>query len=233
MIDRHDRQVLADHFGDQAAPDAGTDDDMIGHDRAAMGDDALDAAVLDDQRLGRRIGEDLQLAGLFRGVDQLAGNGLRARNDEAGIGIEHAAHHLIFLDQREHRLDLGRADIMGAGAEGLGGGQLALDLFHPGVVAGARDFEAADAGVVAHLLVEIDRILRGPDREIVVAGRVAEVRGMRGRADIGRDAGLVDADNVVPAALDEVMGDGGADDAAQPDDDDLRLLRKLCHVPEP
>ncbi len=30
-----------------------------------------------------------------------------------------------------------------------------------------------------------------------------------------------------------MMGDRGADDAAQPDDDDFRLLRKLCHVLNP
>ena len=114
-----------------------------------------------------------------------------------------------------------------AGAERLGRGDLALDLVHAGVVADAGDFEAADAGVVAHLLVEIDGVERRPAGQEVVAGRVAEVGGMRRRADVGRDAGLVDADDVVPAALDQVMGDGCAHDAAQPDDDDLRLFRKL------
>ncbi|MCY1306920.1 hypothetical protein D9M70_568070 [compost metagenome] len=64
---------------------------------------------------------------------------------------------------------------MRAGAEGLGGRKLALDLLHPDIIAGAGDFQAADAGVVAHLLEEIDRILRRPDRKIIVAGGVAEV----------------------------------------------------------
>ncbi len=122
-------------------------------------------------------------------------------------------------------------DQAGAGAEGLGGGDLALDLVHAGVVADAGDFEAADAVVVAHLVVEIDRVVRGPAGQEVVAGHVAEVGGVGGRADIGRDAGLVDADDVVPAALDQVMGDRRAHDAAQPDDDDLRLCGKLCHCP--
>ncbi|EGE61136.1 hypothetical protein RHECNPAF_12600122 [Rhizobium etli CNPAF512] len=49
-------------------------------------------------------------------------------------------------------------------------------------------------------------------------------------ADIGRDARLVDADDIVPSALDEMVRDGGADDAAEPDDDDLCLFRKCCHV---
>ena len=47
------------------------------------------------------LAEDFQLAGFFSRIDQLAHHRLRARNDEAGIGIEHAAHHLVFLDQRE------------------------------------------------------------------------------------------------------------------------------------
>jgi hypothetical protein len=33
------------------------------------------------------------------------------------------------------------------------------------------------------------------------------------------------------AALDQVVGDGRADDTTQTDDDDLRLFRKLCHCP--
>src|SRR5690606_40200403 len=53
---------------------------------------------------------DLQLAGLLGGIDQLARDGLRTRDDEAGIGIEQAALHLVFLDQREHFLDLGRSE---------------------------------------------------------------------------------------------------------------------------
>ncbi|MNV61364.1 hypothetical protein D3C71_1538670 [compost metagenome] len=188
MVDRHDRQIFSHHFRNQAPPYAGADDDVIGHDRAAMGDDALDAAILDDQRGRRRIAENLQLAGLFGGIDQLAGHGLASGNDEACIGIEHAALDLILFDQRKLFLDLGGRDVMGAGAESLGGGQLALDLLHPQIIAGAGDFKAADAGVVAHLFVEIDGILRGPDRKIIVAGRVAEIRGMGGRADIGRNA---------------------------------------------
>jgi hypothetical protein len=95
--------------------------------------------------------------------------------------------HHVFLDQRELFLDL-PADELTARSEGLAGGNLALDLLHPGLVAGADNLEAANAGVVAHLLEEIDRILRRPDRQIVVAGGVAEVGGMRRRADIGRHA---------------------------------------------
>ena len=177
------------------------------------------------------LAKALSLPEASRLVDQLAGDRLRARDDEAGVGVPQAALHHRLLDQRELLLDLGGIDQAGARAEGLGGGDLALDLVHARVVADAGDLEAADALVVAELLVEIDRVERRPAGQEVMAGRVAEVGGVRRRADVGRDAGLVDADDIVPSALDQVMGDRCAHDAAQPDDDDLRLFRKLCHCP--
>jgi hypothetical protein len=76
------------------------------------------------------------------------------------------------------------------------------------------------------LLEEIDGIERGPCGQEVVAGGVAEVGSVRRGADVGRNAGLVDADNVRPAALDQVMRDRSADDTAETDDDDLCLVRK-------
>src|SRR6185503_11586943 len=126
-------------------------------------------------------------------------------------------------DQREFFLDLGWLDQPRAGTESLGRGHLALDLLHAAVVADTRHFEPADAGVMPHLLVEIDRVERRPAGKEIVAGRVAEIRSVRRRADIGRDARLVDADDIIPAALDQVMRDRRADDTAQTDDDDLRL----------
>ena len=233
MVDRHDRQVFADHFCNQPAPEAGADDHVFGFDRAAMGDDAGDAAILNDQRLGRRVGEGLQLAALFALIDQLAGNGLRAGDDEAGIRVPHAALHHAFLDQREFFLDLGGFDQADACAEGLARGDLALDFRHAIIIADAGDFQAADASVVAELLVEIDGVEGRPAGEEVMAGRVAEVGCVGSRADIRGDAGFVDTDNIVPAALDQMMSDRCADDTAEPDDDDLRLLRKYCHLVRP
>ena len=141
-------------------------------------------------------------------------------------GIPEAALDQVLLDQRELLLDLGRLHQPHAGAERLAGVDLAPDLVHADIVADARHLDAADPRVVSHLLEEIDRVERRPAGEEVVAGRVAEVRGMRRRADVGRNARLVDADDVVPAALDQVMGDGRADDATEPDDDHLRPFGK-------
>jgi hypothetical protein len=137
----------------------------------------------------------------------------------------------LFLDQREFRLDLGGIDQPRAGSESFRGADLALDLVHAAVVADTRDLEAPDLGVAAAFLEEIDGVKRCPARQEIVTGRIAEVRGVTGRTDVGRDRRLVDADDVVPAALDQVVGDGCADDAAKTDDDDLRLFRKFCHCP--
>jgi hypothetical protein len=59
VVDRHHRQVLAGHLRDQAAPEASADHDVVGMDRAARGDDALEAPVFNDERLRRGIGERL------------------------------------------------------------------------------------------------------------------------------------------------------------------------------
>ena len=126
-------------------------------------------------------------------------------------------------------LHLFRADHAGPGAEGLARGDLALEFVHAFVVADARDLEPADARVVAHLLEEIHRVEGGPAGQEVVRRGVAEIRCVGGRADIGRNAGLVDTDDVAPAALDQMMGDGRADDATKADDHDVRLLGKCSH----
>ena len=226
MVDRHHRQVLAGHLGDQASPEAGADDHVVGMDRSAGGHDPLDAAVLDHQRLGRGVGKGLQLPVRDGLVDELARDRLRARDDEAGIRIPEAALDQLLLDQGKLLLDLGRVHQPHAGAERLAGIDLALDLVHADIVADAGHLDAADPRVMPHLLEEIDRVERRPAGKEVVAGRVAEVRGMRRRADVGRNARLVDADDVVPAALDQVMGDRCADDTTKPDDDHFRPFGK-------
>ncbi len=66
-----------------------------------------------------------------------------------------------------------------------------------------------------------------------MAGRIAEVRCMGSRADVGRDTRFVDADDIVPAALDQMVCHRGADDTAKPDDHNFCLLRKLCHFMRP
>ena len=162
MVDRHDRQVLARHLGDQASPKAGADDHMVGMNGAAGGHHTLDAAVLDHQRLRRGVGEVLQLPVRDALVDELAGDRLRAGDDQPGVRVPEAALDQLLLDQREFFLDLGRIHQACAGAERLGRVALAPDLVHADIVADARDLEAADPRVMPHLLVEIDRVERRP-----------------------------------------------------------------------
>ena len=233
VVDRHDRQVFARHLRDQPPPEAGADHHVIGPDRAARGLDALDSAALDHQARGRRVGEGVELAAVLGLLDQLAGNHLGAGHDQPGVGVPHAALDQALLDQRELLLDLGRPHQVGPGAEGLARGDLALDLFHPGVVADPGDLEPAHLGVAPPLLVEVDRVERRPAGEKIVAGGVAEVRGVGGRADVRRDRGLVDADDIVPAPPDQVVGHRRPDDAAEANDHDLRFFGKLCHRSSP
>jgi hypothetical protein len=58
----------------------------------------------------------------------------------------------------------------------------------------------------------------------------AEVRRVRGGAHIGRDGRFVDADDVVPAAFDQVVHHRGTHDAALADDDNLGSFRKCGHL---
>src|SRR6185437_3684101 len=106
----------------------------------------------------------------------------------------------------------------------LGGAHLALQLPHALVVADAGDLEATDPAVVPETLVELAAVDGGEDRHPVVTRHVAEVRGMGGGADIGRNRRFVDANQVLPAALDQVMRDRGTDDPSLADDDRSRLL---------
>jgi hypothetical protein len=64
------------------------------------------------------------------------------------------------------------------------------------------------------------------DRHLIVPRVEAEVRRVRGGAHIGGDGGLVDADDVIPAAFDQVVRDRGTHAAALADDDNLGALRE-------
>ncbi len=82
---------------------------------------------------------------------------------------------------------------------------------------------------MSHLVEEIDAVVRGVAGEFAVIGGVAEIGSVRSRAAVGRYRGHVDADDIVPAAFDQVVHDRCADDTAETDDDDIGLLWKLSH----
>ncbi len=229
MVDRHHGQVLARHGGDHAAPQAGADHHVVGHDRAALGDDARDAPALQHERGRGRVGEAPQLAGALGPSTSRPATVCERGTTRPASGSHSPPWTMLSSTRGNLALISAALHQPGPRAEGLAGRHLAADLRHALVVADPGHLDAADAGVVAHPVEEIDGIERRPARQEVVAGRVAEVRGVGGRADVGRDAGLVDADDVVPAPLDEVVHHRGADDAAEADDDHPRVFGESCH----
>jgi hypothetical protein len=73
MVDRHDRQVLARHLRDQAAPEAGADDDVgrLDDSAAVVWTPLMRPFSISSDGTGR-VGERLQLAGRLGLVDELA-----------------------------------------------------------------------------------------------------------------------------------------------------------------
>src|SRR5690606_570113 len=134
------------------------------------------------------MGKGLQLAGFLSLLDKLASNRLRARDDKARIGVPQAALNGRFLDEGELLLYYFRPDQPRPRSERPARGDLSPDFIHTGIVADPRHFQPSDALVVAELFVEFERVQRSPARQEVMAGHVAEVRGVSRRADIGRNA---------------------------------------------
>ena len=229
MINWHHRQIFASHFRNQPAPKAGTDNNMIGMDRAAFGLNTDDAAIFGDQIKGRCVGKHLKFAGGSSLINQFARNSLGAWCHKTSIGVPQRTLNLIFFKQREFFLGLGRTDDFDIGAKSLAGINAAFEFCHAFVIANTRDFDAADARVMTHLFVEIHGIHGSPTRQKIVARRKAEVRCVRRGANVSWYAGLIDTYNIVPPVLDQVMGDRSPHDTAEADDDDVSLLWKCGH----
>ena len=108
----------------------------------------------------------------------------------------------------------------------LARGHAALEFLHTLVITDTRHLQAADALVTTHPVVEVDAVPGGEDRHLVVHRVEAKIRRVRGGAHIGGDGRLVDADDVVPAAFDQVMRHRGTHDATLANDDDLGAFRE-------
>jgi hypothetical protein len=135
-----------------------------------------------------------------------------------------------FFQQREARFGLGRGDHLHPVAKGLARGHAALELLHALIVAHARHFQAADAVVAAHFFVEVDAVLGGENRQLIVHRVEAEIGRVRGRPDVGGDARLVDAHDVVPTPFDQVVCHRGTHDAPLSNDDDSGTFGKFGHL---
>jgi len=202
---------------------------MLGGDVAPLGVDALDPPILDIEIADGAVGKRLELARLLRLVDELARDGLRARYDEARVRVPHRPLDLGLVDVGELLFHLLGADERNVGTKRFARAHLALELLHTLVVVVTRDFHAADARIVADGLVEVGAIRRRIDGHVVMRRHEAKVRGVRGRADVRRNARLVDAHDVVPPALNQVVRHRGTDNPALTDDHDVCSIGKVRH----
>ena len=218
---RHQRDVGVGHVGDAVRPHAAGDDDVLGLDRALVGDDGFDLAhagdrvVLGDQVEDFGVGEDLQV-GLLRGLLAHDGARLERVDDRHGRAVEAALDDVV-VDERNELLDLGRAQQMGLDTPCHGRGDAALQFEHPLVGAGDLDAAAVDRHVEVAVLV--GALLTEQGHLLVVVDREDEVRGVAGRAaGVGQWA-LVEQDDVGPAQTGQVADQTVADDAGADDDD--------------
>ena len=219
VLHREHRQFEPDHAADLARPQAAAVDDMLGEDVALLGDHVPRAV-----RARLQIDDAVEAHDLGAGHRRAFGVGLR---DAPGIEmaldrIEHRADEMLLLDEGIHprgfvdRDDLEvHAEIAAARARHL---QPVEPLLGAGEIEAAGDVHAArDAGDRLDLLVEVDRVLLQLGDVGVAVQRVHAARGVPGRA--GGQLGALDQHDVLPAALGQMIGDAGADDAAADDDD--------------
>ena len=220
-----ERDLSTGHSGDLAAPAAGGDDDVLGLDRALVGDDGLDAAIGDRQVLDLDVGEGLQGAHL---------DGLLAHERAGAQGVAHAdalgveaAEDDGLVDEGDHLLDLIRREQAHVlDAPRLARGDAAGELLH--ALGRARDLDAAGLEERVELLVLREAVERELRHLLVVVDEEDEVgRVAGGAARIGQRA-LVDLDDVAPAQARQVVGHGVAHDAGA-DDDALGLARQGAH----
>ena len=156
----------------------------------------------------------MQLARRHGLVDQVAGHFLRTRRHQTRIRVPHRALNGVFFEEREALFGLSSRDHVRVGAKGFTRAHFAQQLLHLSVVALARDFHAANFNEVTAGFVELAAVGTGEHVQLVVAGHVAEVRGVRGRADVGGNGRFLEANNVIPAVLHQMMRHRGTHDAA-------------------
>src|SRR3990172_822691 len=170
----------------------------------------------------------------MNGTIALTSAGVRRRGpstppggEEAEGGRVEAAEDDGLVDERDHRLDLGRGQEAGAlHTPGRRGGDPALQLLEPFRRPG--DLDAAALVVDTEVAVLVGAVEREGRHLLGVVGQEDEVRGMAGGAAGVREGALLDEQDLLPALLRQVPGHAVADDPG-PDDDDLRALRQRCH----
>ena len=134
--------------GDLVRPHAAGNHDVLGLDRAFIGDDSFDLAhaghriVFGDQVEYFGVGEDLQ-AGLFLGFFAHHGAGLKRVDHRNGRAVGATQDDLV-VDERHQLFDLGRGQELRLHAPRLGRGHAALQFIHAFLGAGNFDAAAVD-----------------------------------------------------------------------------------------
>ena len=226
VLHGEDRQFEPDHAADLARPQAARVDDVLGVDRALLGDDVPGAVGalprVDDAVLAHDLGAR-DLRGLGVGV------GHAVRIDVALDRVVDRADEVLLVQQRIQLLRLGRRDQLQIHAEVAaarhGHAQPVHALGRAGQHQAAGDVHAARlAGDRLDLLVELDRVLLQLGDVGVAVDRVHAAGGVPGRA--GRQLRPLDQHDVLPARLGQVIEHARAHDAAA----DHRHLHMVPHA---
>ena len=228
VLDRGERHVDAVLTGQIARPHAAAEDDLLGLDHVtAVEYDASGAAVFHTQPGDARVLADRRAAHLGT-LGERAGNARRL--DLAVVGDVQAAHEIIGALEREQIDRLLLADHLDVDAQVLRHRAGAAVLEHALVV--ARDIERAALPPVDLLPrlgletgVELGRRIAHAREGTTGAETANHARGMPRRT--AADLGLLEHDDVLLAALGEVVCDRGSDHATA-DDDDARAARYSC-----
>ena len=232
---RDERDVGVGHVGDLVRPHTAGDHDVLGVDRALVGDDTGDLAPTvrtrrvvgeDVEHLG--VGEDLA-AGLLDGFLAHHGAGLEGVDHRDGRAVE-AAEDDVFVDERHELLDLCGVEQVGLDAPRRGGGHPTLEFVH--ALLGSGDLDATGIDREVHVAVLVGGLLTEQRHFLVVVDREDEVRRMAGRAARVGQRALVQQDEVGPAETGQMAHQAVADDAGA-DDDDLGGSREVAHVGSP
>lgn len=211
--------VHAGELPDLAAPHAGAIDDVLRLHGARVGIHAGDAAAVAPDRAHRRLLADGGAALACPPGERLGEVG---RVDLAVAGQPEAAAHAAGVHQGPARRDLVRREQPALEAEALRAGVCLPDLVPARVRARQHDRAALQeagglAGLGLEAGVELGAVARQPGRVRARAQLPHQAGGVPGGA-AGQPVALEQQD-VVPAPVREVIGDGTADGAAADDHD--------------
>ncbi len=219
MLDHARRQRHAGHLADALGPQAGAVDEDVAGDRAAIGDDADRAAVLDDDLLDGDAFLDPR-AVLPRALG--VGHGQRIGVDIAVAGDVGRALDAVLDDEREMPCRLGGRQRMALDAEALGLPHRAADFAPARRAAGEpqrADLLPGDvlAGLGLQPVEHGDRVLHQPG-QVALAAQLPDQAGRVPGAAM-RELRLLDQQHVLRAVTRKVVGERRADRPAADDED--------------